>query len=62
MLYIGLYRVQQEKIFLSETARPRALIFGMYYHLVNLYQACSNYSPGASNGPVSGSQVLHRLI
>ena len=29
MFYIGLYREQHEKIFLSETTRPRALIFGM---------------------------------
>ena len=47
MLYIGLYREQQVKILLSETTRHRALICGMYYHLVDLYQVCSNYSPGA---------------
>ena len=35
--YIGLYREQNEKIFLSETTRPRALVFGMKYHLVDLY-------------------------
>ena len=29
MFYIGLYMEQHEKIFLSETTRPRALIFGM---------------------------------
>ena len=29
MLYIGLNREKHEKIFLSETIRPRALIFGM---------------------------------
>ena len=33
------------KIFLSETIRHRALIFGMWYHLVDFYQACSNYAP-----------------
>ena len=37
MCYIGLYREQLEKIFLSETTRPRALVFGMEYHLVDLY-------------------------
>ena len=37
--YIGLYRKTQ-KIFLSETIRPRALIFGMKHHLVDLYQFC----------------------
>ena len=35
MFYIGLYREQHEKIFLSETTRPRALMLGMIYHLVN---------------------------
>ena len=29
MFYIGLYREQHEKIFLSETTRPRVFIFGM---------------------------------
>ena len=29
MLYLGLYREKHKKIFLSETLRPRALIFGM---------------------------------
>ena len=38
MFYKGLYRENHEKIFLSETARPRALIFGMKHHLVDLYQ------------------------
>ena len=29
MFYIGLYRGRHGKIFVSETIRPRALIFGM---------------------------------
>ena len=29
MFFIGLYMENLEKIFLSETIRPRALIFGM---------------------------------
>ena len=29
LLYIGLNRVKPENIFLSETIRPRAMIFGM---------------------------------
>ena len=45
MFYIGLYREVRGKIFLSETIRPRALIFGMKHHLVDLYQVCSNYAP-----------------
>ena len=47
MLYIGLNREKHEKIFLSETIRPRALIFGMKHHIVD-------YAPGAKNGPVPG--------
>ena len=51
-----------EKIILSETTRPRALIFGMEHRLVNLYQVCSNYIPGAKNGPPRGLHILHRPI
>ena len=70
-----LHRLNREKhgkIFLSESIRSRALIFGMQHHLVDLYQICSNYAPGAKmalhlgpgakNGPASKSHVLHRLI
>ena len=69
MFYIGLYREKHEKIFLSETIRPRALIFDMRHHLIDFYGVCSNYPPGAKNGPLGpkmasprGSPVLHRLI
>ena len=62
MFYIGLYREKHGKIFLSETIRLRALIFGMKHHLVDLYHVCSNYAPGAKNGTSPGSHVLHRLI
>ena len=52
MFYIGLYRENYEKISLSETTIPRALIFGLkQHHLVNFYQVCSNYIPGAKNPP-----------
>ena len=44
-------------IFMSRPTRPRALIFGMKHHLVNFYQVCSNYIPGAKNGPPKGSHV-----
>ena len=54
MLYMDLYREKYEKIFLYETTRPRAIIFGMLNLLVNRYQVCSNYIPGAKNGPASG--------
>ena len=58
MFYIGLYREKYEKLFLSETTRPRTLIFGMKHHLVNLYQVCSNFIPGAKNGLPWGSQCF----
>ena len=38
---------KNEKIFLSETTRPKALVFGMKHHLVDLYQVCLNKTPGA---------------
>ena len=41
-------------ISLSETTRPGALIFGIKYHLADLYQVCSNYAPRAKNGPTRG--------
>ena len=53
MFYIGLYREKHEKIF-SETTRHRALIFGMWHHLVDLYQVCSNHTPGDKDGPAPG--------
>ena len=49
MFYIALYRANMKKIFLS-----KALIFGMKHHLVDLFQVCSNYAPGAKNGPALG--------
>ena len=48
-----------KKIFLSETTRPRALIFGMLYQLVDFYQVYSNYSPGAKNRPGPGGQIFY---
>ena len=41
-------------LFLSETILPRALIFGMYHHLVNLYQVCSRY-PWGQKCPAPGA-------
>ena len=38
----------------SETAKPRALIFGMKHCLVDLYQVCSNGGPWLQNGPAAG--------
>ena len=53
MFYLGLYRGKCEKIFLSETTRPRTLIFGIQHH-----QVCSNYTPGAKNGPAPGVKLF----
>ena len=52
LFYIGLYRETHEKS--PETTRPRALIFAMEYHLVDFYQVCSKYAPGAKTGPTPG--------
>ena len=49
-IYIGLYRENMKKIFLSETTETRALIFDMKHLLVDLYHVCSNYTPGGQNG------------
>ena len=63
MLFVGLYREKRGKKILSETVRPKALIFGLLYDLLDLYQVCSNYAPRAKNCPTPlGSHVLHRLI
>ena len=61
-LKIDFIRRKLKKNFLYETRRPRALIFDVLHDLVDLYQNCSNYAPGAKNGPARRSQVLHRLI
>ena len=45
---------QTLKIFLSKTRRPRALIFDMQYHLMALYQDCSNYSDPLINMATMG--------
>ena len=55
---------KHEKIFLYETTNHRALIFDMKYNLVDLYQLCSSYTPGAKNVPasvVTWFTILHRL-
>ena len=47
MRYIGLNREKHEKILLSKTIRPSAMIFGMWPHLVD-------YAHGAKNDPTPG--------
>ena len=54
MFDIGLYRGKHGKIFWSETIRARALVVGMKHVLVDLFQVCSNYAPGAKIGLAPG--------
>ena len=58
MLYIGFNRKKHEKDFLSETIRPRALIFGMMHYLVVIYQVCSNI-PLGPKWPHPGGYMLY---
>ena len=44
MFYIGLKRESMKK---SSCLKPQ----GMKHHLVDLYQVCSNYAPGAKKFP-----------
>jgi hypothetical protein len=44
----------KEKIFFKKTQRARALIFGMKYLLVSVYQVCSNKAPGVKFNPAQG--------
>ena len=49
------------RIFLSQTVRARAFIFGMKHLLVDLYQVCLDYAPGVKIGPHPGDHKLeHR--
>ena len=38
----------------SETASPRALIFGMWHCLIDLYRVCSKGGRGVRNGSAAG--------
>ena len=51
-------------IFLSETTRSRALIFGMSHQLDDFYKVNSSYATatGTKSGPPPGSHVLHSLL
>ena len=45
------------KLFLSETTRPRAFIFGMWHHLRDLYQVIQIMLLGPNMGPPRGHMV-----
>jgi len=64
MVLIGCIRswVQFSKIFLTETTRPRAFIFGIKHHLEVLYQSCSNDPPGVKIDPAPGVTILHWIM
>ena len=53
---------KHEKIFLAESSMPRALIFGMKNHLVDVYQVCSNKAPDAKKVPALGATFNIMLI
>jgi len=54
--------MQFTQIFLSETTKPRAFIFGIYHHLGVLYQCCSKFAPGVKIDPAPGVTLLHWII
>ena len=47
------------KIFLCQTVRARAFMFGVQHHLVAFYQNTSNYGPGVENSPMLWVLVFH---
>ena len=48
-----------KKILISETKKPRVLIFAKWHHLVDMHQVSSNCAPGTKNATPQG-QVLYR--
>ena len=46
----------------SETSSTRAWIFGMKHCLLNIYQVCSNGTPGVQNGPAAGGLVFENEL
>ena len=54
MFYIGLYKYNIKN--LSETTRHRALIVGMYHHLVIYIKVCSIYGTVAKIGPIASQE------
>ena len=62
MFYIGLYRENMKKIFLSETTRPRAMIFRLWHYPVDATKVVQIMPWGLKMGLPRGSNVLHWLI
>ena len=60
MLYIGFYRENVKKIFLSETTRPRALIFGPRWEKTCLRRFANN--TGADQPAHPPSQISALVI
>ena len=48
--------VRRQQLLQTTSLKPLslALIFDMYYCIVDLYQVCSNGSPEVQNGPAAG--------
>ena len=59
MFDFGLYREKHEKIFSSETIRPRALIFCMKHHLVDLYQVFFQIMDLGQKWPCPGGLMFY---
>jgi len=53
------FKMQFLKIFLSETTRPRAFIFGLYHHLEVFYKSCSNYALVVKIDSAPGVTIFH---
>ena len=60
MFYIGLYKEHMNKMVLSETTRPRALVLYIVSPSGPLPR-CPNYAHVAKMAPPMGSHVLYRL-
>ena len=58
----GNWKKKTLKIFLSQTVRARAFIFGMYHHVVVSYQNTSNYGPGVEISPMLWGLRFHKEI
>jgi len=50
--------MQFSKIFMFETTRPKAFIFGIKHHLEVLYQICSNYAIWVIFDPSPGVTIF----
>ena len=59
-VFKDLYR-ENMKTFLSAATRPRALIFSIKHHRVDLYQVCLNDKPGQNWPHCRGHIGLYKI-